>query len=402
MLDDVRAIGFEDITEIAHGCTIEVSPGFRLTSYHFGPFLDSAVVLDVEGVTLFNVNDAKLMGDPLGQVLDRHARIDFVFRSHSSANARSSYAVVDRPRDEAVDDTGRYVRDFATFAVATRARYAIPFASNHCHLHRDTWEYNAFITTPVAVREYFTQRGITSPELVIMVPGDSWCSSHGFQIAPNDYFTRRTLHLERYREEQRGVLERQDALEATARVDWGVVAEYFGRLRCAVPWPLRRLFRHKPVLYVLTSGDGGTERVEVDLYRGTVRAPDSDSDAEHPRQIHTTTYIFMQCITRGLFSHLAISKRVRYRVTAATRSDVERWNFLFNAYEYDLIPLRNLVSPRFVACAFRRWREAFLYAAIVANRLRGRSLELADYLPLEAPSPTRTSGFGRTSKVVSL
>lgn len=383
LLGEVHGVGFQTVVELEHGRTVELAPGVRVTSYHFSPFIDSALLIEAEGTTILNANDAKLMGGPLRQLLKRHPRIDFVLRSHSSANSRLSYSIVDDPR-RPVDDAARYVEDFAAFVSAVGARVAIPFASNHCHLHREVWDYNPLITTPLMVKEHFDRRGIREPEVVVMLAGDSWSSDSGFQIAPNDYFTQRTMHLERYRQQQAGALERQEHIEAAATIDWPVVIAYFARLRRSTPWLLRRRFRNKPVLYVLRAGDRPLESIQVDLYAGTVRRLDGDAVADHPRQIHTSVHIFMHCVTSDLFSHLAISKRVQYRVRTDTQRDMEQWNMLFNLYEYDLIPLRRLVSTRFIACWLRRWRELILYATIVGNRLRGRPFEFADYLPIDA------------------
>jgi hypothetical protein len=75
-------------------------------------------------VTVLNANDAKVMGRPLEQILEGHAPIDFVLRSHSSANSRVCYEVVDRP-SKAVDNLDAYARDFAAFARATGRRHDV-------------------------------------------------------------------------------------------------------------------------------------------------------------------------------------------------------------------------------------------------------------------------------------
>ena len=45
-------------------------------------------MIEGDGVTLLNANDAKIAGWPLRHLVARHGPIDFAFRSHSSANAR--------------------------------------------------------------------------------------------------------------------------------------------------------------------------------------------------------------------------------------------------------------------------------------------------------------------------
>ena len=86
--DDLVKMGFKNVTELRHGQSVDLTADFRITSYQFGVFLDSALVIECEGITLLNANDAKFMGGPLAEIIKRHPQVDFVLRSHSSANSR--------------------------------------------------------------------------------------------------------------------------------------------------------------------------------------------------------------------------------------------------------------------------------------------------------------------------
>jgi UDP-MurNAc hydroxylase len=384
MWRDLRQMGFRNVTEIDHGCSLELAPGFSITSYQFNLFMDSALVMEADGLRLLNANDAKLMGEPLGQIMRRHQRFDFVFRSHSSANARVCFEILDKPA-ERTDDPESYVRDFADFAIACRCRYAIPFASNHCHLHKDTFHFNSIITTPQAVVDYFARERIVAPEVRIMVSGDSWSLDSGFDIAPNDFFENRSAHLRDYAAAQSATLEKYYAREAAASVSCGQMQRYFARLARAVPWVVRRAFRHYPICYVLRAGER-TAAMEVDLYLGTVRELETFDDRSHPIQIHTAAAIIRHCIAANLFAHVTISKRVRYRVTSANRRRLVLFNLLLKAYEYEMLPLRQLCRPRFIAVWLRRWRECALYVRITARLISGRRFEASRYLPSERPA----------------
>ena len=65
-----------------------------------------------------------------------------------------------------------------------------------------------------------------------------------------------------------------------------------------------------------------------------------------------------------LFSHLPISKRVRYRVAEGELARMKLLNLGFNAYEYDLFPLHRLLTRRHVRAWLPRWREGPLYARL--------------------------------------
>jgi UDP-MurNAc hydroxylase len=342
-------------------------------------FLDSALVVESGGRVLLNANDCKLMGAPLRQLLRRHPRIDFVLRSHSSANSRACFEVIGKP-DAAVDDRGRYVRDFASFVRATGATWAIPFASNHCHLHDDVLRFNEFVTTPLDVQEHFEAHGVESPRLQVMVSGDSWSEQEGFRIAPGDWFEAREQHLEQYRLRKKRQLDEQRIREAGTRIKKAHLERYFAKAIPAMPRPLRRLFRGTPVLYVLTAGE---QRFlfEVDLHRGEVREVDRYTDATHPLQIHTSAAILRHCMRSDLFSHLAISKRVRYRVSPDKKRLMVLLNLFFNCYEYEMLPVRRLLSRRFVTAWAPRWRELGLYARIATRLALGRGFDMARELP---------------------
>ena len=384
MARDLRHLGFRNVTELEHGRSLQLAPGFTITSYQFNLFTDSALALDVDGVKLLNANDTKLMGAPLAQILRRHGRFDFVFRSHSSANARVCWEIFDKAA-EPTDDAKRYVRDFADFAVATGCRYAIPFASNHCYLHNDTFHFNSIVTTPQAVLDHFVRERIATPQVRVMLSGDSWSSESGFDIAVNDFFTNRAAHLEAYAREQQEVLQRFYAKEAAIRLKREELQRYFAPLSAAIPWVIRRRFKGHPVCYVLRAGEH-TQCFQVDLSRGEVQELSGVDDRRHPMQIHTSAYIVRHCTAANLFAHLTISKRVRYRVASADKSRLVLFNLLLKAYEYEMLPLRRTCSRRFVGTWLRRWREVLLYARIAFNLARGRRFETTTFLPTAARS----------------
>ncbi len=144
-----------NIVELNHGESFTVGD-IKLTSYQFSVFADSAIVIEADDKVVFNANDAKFMGGPMDQVLHNHPRMDFVLRSHSSANSRICYEVTDDPYVE-VDDRERYIQNFAEFVQATGATHAIPFASNHCHLHKDVVDYNRYAISQQEVADYFVE-----------------------------------------------------------------------------------------------------------------------------------------------------------------------------------------------------------------------------------------------------
>jgi UDP-MurNAc hydroxylase len=376
---DLERMGFTQVIELRHGQRFSLGPTFALTSYQFFPYLDSAVVLDVEGVTLLNANDAKFMGGPLRQILKNHPKIDFVFRSHSSANGRVCYEVMDDPGAE-VDTETRYIESFAVFAKRTGARYAIPFASNHCHLHKDVWPFNSYIQTPVRVEDYFRAQGWDRPHVQVMVSGDSWSSETGFHIRPESqrFFEKRDECLQEYREAQKEKLEEFYRMEETARISLDEVRRLLSPFFRALPFYFRGLYRRHPLTFVLTAGERRFV-YRVDFCRRSVEELRSPDSADEIFQMHTSVHIFKKSLAVGLFAMIPISKRVRYCVTRRNKKYMEFLNTLFCLFEYRVPPLAR-PSLRFFETWALRWREVFLYSRILFNLARGKKFNECRYI----------------------
>ncbi len=78
---DLADIGFENVVELKHGQTMQIAPGFTIRSYHIAPvILDSALLIEADGVTILNAADAKFAGAPLEQILKDYPKIDFALR----------------------------------------------------------------------------------------------------------------------------------------------------------------------------------------------------------------------------------------------------------------------------------------------------------------------------------
>lgn len=379
MRSDLEQMGFEHIIELRHGERFQLAEQFHITSYHFSPFLDSCLMIETDGGVLFNSNDAKMMGAPLRQILKNHPKIDFVFRSHSSANSRLCYEFIDQPM-KLSDDLTRYARDFADFCVAVNATYAIPFASNQCYLHQDVVHFNDFVVTPSHVQHYFEQHHIEHPVVKVMLSGDSWSSKDGFDIQESTYFSARENHLQTYRDEMSPILEEFYLQESKARVDLKRMEKYFQPFFNSIPFLLRRLFKNHLIVYVVKT-DKAICYFSVDVYRKRVMELDSVDDKRHLMQIHVPAFVLRHCLVMKLFSHLPISKRVVYRIHSHSKRMMVLYGFLFNLYEYELIPLRQLFSKRVLQAICDRWREGLLYGSIFMKVLLRKKIELHQHLP---------------------
>ena len=381
--EDLKAMGCTWITELVHGKPYQVAAGFQITSYQFGHFPDSVLVIEADGKTILNANDCKIMGRPLKQLLQRHPKIDFVLRSHSSANNRLCFEIIDRGGAH-IDNPEKYSAEFVDFARAVRARYAIPFASNNCYLHPETEKFNRYLNLGIDVKRYFEAHGITQPECVVCAPGDGWDDDAGFTLTDKDWYTNIDEHLKRYKEAKSDALRESAQKEAGAVLTESIVARYSSGLLSGTPFFLRRLFRGKPITLVAHSEAGDTA-YELDIHGRTWRKLESWSDDENPIQIHASANVFIMCIKQVNWNSLGISKRDRYRVKDDDKKIVAYFSELNDLFDCEVLPLSKSLNPRFVAVWLRRWRELILYLRIAADLGRGRDFVYRNYLPFIPP-----------------
>jgi UDP-MurNAc hydroxylase len=387
---DLNSIGFKNVTELPHGDSI-VLDGMKLTSYQFSHWGDSALVVEADGIALLDANDAKFMGAPLDQILRNHPRFDFAFRSHSSANDRVCYHYTDLGRDKE-EDPDLYAESFYHFMQKVKPRYAVPFASNHCHLHREVAHFNRIVETPVRVQQYVARRPFTDTELAVMVSGDSWDSQKGFVLQDHTWFSDRDAHLAHYAESQQHKLDATYAREDKARVTVKDFDRFFKqRFLPTVPRLLRRSFRNRPVIFCATHA-AGADYFSLNLYTGETSAITKEDVREDSLVFETAARILREAMALNMFSAIGISKRVTYRSRREDARHLRKLNELLAAYEYEVLPLRRFFSLRTARVYARRWREIVLYIQLVAGLIAGKSIheleteQLSGGRPLPRPS----------------
>lgn len=360
MLVDLRSFGFTDITELPHGKTITLTGKTKVASYQFGVSLDSALIVTDGETTLLNVNDCKLMGSPLKHLCDAYSRPDFVFRSHSSASAYP-YCVRSYNPDHLKWRTNEhYVAEFLAFANRVNARFATPFASNHCFLHRETREFNDTVVPPEEVKEYFDAHNKGVTQCVVMVPGDSWSREGGFDLSDHDYFTNRDYHLEQLEAQYADRLQAFYREEDAVRPSWEAFERYFTRLLKGLPWalklvfPARVLFKVKATPEVYWLVDFKERRVE--------QVPDDNVQCHLVVEVHPA--VLNDCVRKRMFSVFTASKRVRFEIREGPLRHLLLYTRIMDMHESGYFPLSSMFSRRFIRSWLRRWREVFWYARV--------------------------------------
>jgi UDP-MurNAc hydroxylase len=356
MLDDLKWLGFHNITEIPHGSSFKLGDDFTLSSFQFN-FLstDSAILLTGGGRTLLNSNDCKHFGWPLRQITSMAPMIDFVLRSHSSATAIPYCIEGYKELFPDMRSQRNYIEEFSRFALHIGARYAIPFASNHCFLHRETLQFNDTAVLPDDILPSYQSlaaRANIRSECVVMAPGSSWSEDEGFRIIPFDY-SRRGEEIRSMAVAHQAALAAQYEKEDQTLADFDSFRAYFLGLIGSIPWFVRKWLRIRVIFR--THDARGEHRWRVDMASGKV---EETANVGNDIVINVPAIILNDCAKIRMFSVWTASKRLR--VHMSSRDQLKTLAMLFkllDMYELDILPLRRNLSWRSITVMLRRWRE---------------------------------------------
>jgi UDP-MurNAc hydroxylase len=367
---DLRSIGFKNIILLKHGERFRIQD-VDMTAYQFGLFLnDSAIVMEASDITILNANDCKIAGASLNYLLSRHRPIDIALRSHSSANDRICYLIKDDD-NFLNDDPSHYTASFKLFMDAVKPRYAVPFASNHCHLHRDVLEFNSMINDPYKLeRDLVSSNNKCGWKLQVALSGDSYNPDTGFCVDPlnRKYFENKDHHIAEYAESNRDRLEKFYSLESRAIVSEKILKMFENQIR-AIPWWSRFQFRNWNYQLVLTLAEKNTCLL-VDPYKCCVTHIEDVS--EEISKIFIPTKIFIDAVVLNMFHHGSISKRNKYifndlknlRLFSRFQAELEK-------VEMGVYPVRFAYIQKLIFSYVRRRHELLVYFKALILKFRG-------------------------------
>jgi UDP-MurNAc hydroxylase len=368
-VNDLKDIGFKNIKLLKHGETFELGD-IKITPYQFGLFLnDSALVVETPEIKLLNANDCKIAGAALRSIIKRHGPFDFGLRSHSSANDRVCYTL--ESGDYSFDDKDHYSRSFALFMEAIKPKYAVPFASNHCHLHKDVYGMNNLVNDPFKLEAYLNENKLLQDvELKVMLSGDSWSSESGFDINPENrkYFESKDKYIAEYRNEVSDKLEGYYTLENRIKPNSKII-EMFEKQISSIPRIFRsRLgdFSYKMVLF----NDEGEYHYVVTPKNATVEECESSIDLG--ATVRIPIKIFLDSVAMNMFHHSSISKRNHYIFkTEQQLLRYEKFQDFLEYVELEVFPIRLKYIRNLAKAYVRRWREVIVYVQAFLLKRKG-------------------------------
>lgn len=389
MVNDLNDIGFKNVEEIPHGVGVKLGENLEIYSYQAGISVDSTVVLTNGKTTLLNVNDCKLFGAPLRQLTQRFKNIDFVFRSHSSAYP-IPYCIEGYEKTFSQLRTAEdYMEEFSNFAMHVGSKYAIPFASNHCFLHKETLHFNNTYVSPDKVRDYCNEKAEKleiKTLCVVMPPGSSWSEEAGFDIKEFDYANKQA-YVEELTARYAASLTKQYEKEDKATASFKAFEKYFQNLFSSVPsWITKR--RKMKVVFQVKEREGDRYWL-VDFNQQQIKAVDREEAVNFTVEMHAI--VLNDCTRKMMFSVWPPSKRLKIRLSQKERiADVVFLFYLLEFYEIDLFPLLKNLSWRSLSMRIRRWRDVVEFLNILFNyKLMKKPFKVAELYPLPSSTAAR-------------
>lgn len=238
------------ITEVPHNGIFQINNSFHFRVFLSGIFVtDSAVLVTTGKCQVLNLNDSKPQ-KRLSRFISRYITTDRLvsLRSHSSANARACRRTRDgRLTEKPQDDRESYSRQFIETVREFETYAAIPYASNMCYLHDETYEYNESSNTADLVKEYAESIGYKQVRLVL--PKESM-DLLTFKILMNDHsrsqlFENRQNVLREYKKRKLETLiaDQENSMSVFAKSH--LINSYFNNVFRSIPWPVLQFIRYR-------------------------------------------------------------------------------------------------------------------------------------------------------------
>jgi beta-lactamase family protein len=355
----LEQIGFERIVELRHGEKMTLGDGFSLTSYQISFQDDSVAVVEADGAILVDLNDAKPLPSTWKTFRAKYPKPDFMLRSHSPAWSYPTRYTFEDPADRLPVDARTYMEAFVAAAQQLRPRYAVPFASGICHLHREVRDDNRFLVSAPEMKAYFEANAARAPQtsLVVMPVGSRWSSANGFELTDNvvddivGYAeTRAQAESER--------LEKTYRSEAAKEIAFDDFAKYFNKFFRATRL-LRPLVRKTRWVFPIEAGR--TEYWCVDFGKASIERSDR-MPATYDSVITVSSAVLSGSLRNDVFTNVDISKRWRVHIKRGSAMRHFVLTNLLLLYEAEYLSPKRLLSWRFLSGYARRFPEVVDYA----------------------------------------
>ena len=359
------------VIEINHGQKLKINPNLSLQVFLSGPFLtDSAILIQHRNDFILNINDSKQQKLMANHIINSigDGNLKVMLRSHSSANSRICIKNRDGSKKENNDKSKDfYSREFLNAALFFKPKVAIPFASNMCYLHKDTFSYNSHSNTADLLYKYFESSvEFNNINVQLVLPGevlelDSLETTIN-ENSRNQLFSHRENELLKYREKFKKKLEKSESLQQNLSFSEKIIFNYFKFIFSRTPFFIRMLAIGKMAFYEKNNSENKKFFV-VDIFKKKIYF-----NKGRIEDCHTIIYVRPGVLNSALsqknLNSLGISKLLDIHT-----SSPRKYNYFFMlciTAEIEATPFISIKQfLRFLEIWTKRWREIFDYILII-------------------------------------
>lgn len=173
--EQVRKLGFSQIHDLAQWRSATIGDASFYFVNEFSPMNhDSALVVEHDGRTLLNVNDARLSSPQLEAICQRSGKVDMLlFQSTGASWHPMCYTYgAERKRQISIQKAEAKLRSSLQTIKLLSPDIAVPFAGPPCFLDQELSEYNhdPYFVDQWSVRSWLEELGVQNCS--IFLPGD--------------------------------------------------------------------------------------------------------------------------------------------------------------------------------------------------------------------------------------
>jgi len=379
MSAEVQRLGFERVDELPHGEVRELGHGVSIASYQYGIDDSTFVIRDGDDV-LVDINDCKIRGHALDEIISTFGHPTFAMKAHSFAQSYPLGYTADDPADLTLVRRETYLDDFLRVMKILQPRYAVPFGSMVGFLHPESFHVNAHLITPFEVRDHVVAAGgFPRGEVVPMIPGERWSTDGGFEHLDRDWYSDREANLEQLAVEVRPKVDADLAAEAERHLEWPAFDAYMRRFISSFPPLLGSRLIPRPVCFHVPR-DTATPYWSVSVptkrvWRSATRPSDAADLIDIPEAI------LHDAINDDILGMVHGGMRIRAHLSAGgAPSDLAFWGmiavrelgYLPSPWWKAAIPGGPVLNRRMLSVGWRRRHEV----ADMARALMGRGSAL--------------------------
>jgi hypothetical protein len=250
---------------------------------------------------------------------------------------------------------------FVAAAQQIHPRYAVPFASGICHLHREVVDENRYLVSAPEMKAYFEAQSARVPgaTLAIMPVGSSWSSETGFTLT-GSVVSDMVGYAEQRATEVSERLEKTYRSEAEKQIAFDDFSGYFEKFFKATWW-LRPFLHQKRWVFPVSSPQQEYWCVDfgaAQITRSTQMPADYDS------LITVSPAVLSASLRNNVFTNIDISKRWRVHVRRGRAIRHFVVTNLLLLFEAEYLSPKHLFSWRFISGYARRLPEVADYARL--------------------------------------